>query len=142
VFVVTIIVATLSGTLERLDNVLAPEEDTVEDEGANLTIVSSCREGDDLGTYRSVSHKHGVGKGAGQPGETNVQQTLFVEYSTLKDFSNWVSRAVLEEESSGHERKGLGTPSVAVVDAHHDDVADEESNGHMGLEGKRKRGVE
>ncbi|CAF3499988.1 unnamed protein product [Fusarium graminearum] len=134
VFVVTVIVTTLLCALERLDNVLAPEKDTVKDKGTDLTGISLSKKQNTLSAYRSIGHKHGISKGASQSGKTKLQETLFIEDSTLKNLSNRICRTILHQETSRHERKRPGAPTIAVVDTQHNDVADKESDSHMGLE--------
>jgi hypothetical protein len=75
VFVVTVVISSFPGTLESLDNVLAPEEDAVKDESTDLcaSLAFSTVKVESM-TYSSVGHEHGVGKGTSQLGKPKLQQ--------------------------------------------------------------------
>jgi hypothetical protein len=138
----TVIVTTFLRALERLHNVLAPEENAMKDKGTDLRRVSLSCGKDKIRTYRSIGHKHRISKGACQFWKTKVQQTLLVKDSALENLSHGIRCTVLHQEAGGHKWKRFGAPTITIVDTDHDNVADEESNSHVGLEGQRKRGVE
>jgi hypothetical protein len=99
-----VIILPVSCALVRLNDISAPKEEAVGNQGTDLEGINSvtiitryamrrCLLG--LGTYSSIGHEHCVRKASGEPRNTIFCKSVLVEHATNKDLRGRVRSAIL-----------------------------------------------
>lgn len=142
---VTVRVDIRSCVFEGLDKVFAPKHEAVGYKSADLPDKLSARSictARRFGTHSSISHEHGVSKGARHPRDTVYFKRVLIQGSARENRRRRVGCSVCLLKRGRHEGQRFRAPNVGVVDAQHGGETYDESSGLVGLQTQRKRGLE
>lgn len=130
--VMRVVSRTVAIVLDSLLDILAPEENTVSDDAANLVSAQTVQK-----THGSIADHHGPGVRSSEVWQTVSRQLLLIQHSIDEHIGRLVPASRGGAEGSSEERLRLCIPGVAVVDSNERDITDNQANGKVCLELER-----